>query len=428
MTMRKCLCLGSCSVVLAVAGCGSSSSGATNPNAGGGASANCKQGTSSALNTTCTPDFGPNSPNTPGSIEVTFSGETLGVSGLPFWNSASFTQGNPYFVDGWSVSFDEILVVLGNFRLAPGATQTPAQNQVQSPVATKSGPFVVDMHTPQGFVGKDGVEPAGAIFRFVSQDNGQGFDVNTRYSFSYDTMKAVYPATQINLTSAQQVSDYDLMVKNGWSKLYRGTATYVGGGITGSNYSQTVLNDFAALPTAVSFMLGWNDATSMINCANPDFGSDQNLPQYRGVQPTTSGAVIAQVTLHVDHAFWDILKQEGAPLRFDPIAAWAPAGTSAASPFDLRTLATKPYAPATFSDGTPIPDRSIYIPQPSGYSSDQSNTSEVRLNLNGVPAANLPGIADFMAFSAQSQMHLNANGLCYIMGQQASDPYYLPNL
>jgi hypothetical protein len=31
-----------------------------------------------------------------------------------------------------------------------------------------------------------------------------------------------------------------------------------------------------------------------------------------------------------------------------------------------------------------------------------------------------------MAFSAQSQTHLNANGLCYIVGQNASDPFYHP--
>jgi len=52
----------------------------------------------------------------------------------------------------------------------------------------------------------------------------------------------------------------------------------------------------------------------------------------------------------------------------------------------------------------------------------------VSLDLNGVPAPNLPGIANFMAFSAQSQMHLNADGLCYVVGQEASDPYYVPGI
>jgi hypothetical protein len=33
-----------------------------------------------------------------------------------------------------------------------------------------------------------------------------------------------------------------------------------------------------------------------------------------------------------------------------------------------------------------------------------------------------------MAFSAQAQNHLNANGLCYVNGQNASDPFYVPDV
>jgi len=383
----------------------------------------CPGGTGQTLNATCNPGF-TQSTNTPGSIQVTFSGETLGVNGLPF---QPVNQGDPVFVDGWNVSFDEVLVVLGNVRVAPGATEFAVQSDVNAPVASMAGPFVVDMHKPSGFVGKDGVEPAGAIFVWNTQDNGQPFSTTTRYSFSYDVEKATYPATQINLTS-DQFADYALMVQNGWSKLYRGTANYVGT-CNWTTYPQgdasgKVQALFAAMPTTVHFVFGWNDATSNINCANPDFGSDENVQANWGVQPTSSGAVVAQITLHVDHAFWDILKQEGAPLRFDPIAAWA----TTASPLDLRTLATKPLA-TTFSDGvTPIPDRGLCQNAPGYTQSDQSNPAQVTLNLNGVPASNLPGIANFMAFSAQSQMHLNANGLCYIVGQQASDPYYLPDI
>jgi len=412
-------------VVLAACGGSGSSGSSTNSSSHG---ITCPGGSGQTLNATCSPGFS-QSTNTPGSIQVTFSGETLGVSGLPF---VPVHTGDPVFVDGWSVTFDEILVVLGNIRVAPGATQFPVQSEINTPVATMAGPFVVDMHNPSGFVGKDGIEPAGAIFVWNTQDNGQAFSTTTRYSFSYDVMKASYPATQINLTSAQ-FADYALMVQNGWSKLYRGTATYVGncnwttwpqGDPTGK-----VQSLFSALPTTVHFMFGWNDATSAINCANPDFGSDENIQANWGVQPTSSGAIVAQITLHVDHAFWDILKQEGAPLRFDPIAAWAPQNTTASAPFDLRTLATKPLA-ATFSDQalTPLPDRGVCQNAVGYTTTDQDNPNQVTLNLHDVPASNLPGIADFMAFSAQSQMHLNANGLCYIKGQQAADPYYVPNI
>jgi hypothetical protein len=397
---------------LAIACGGTSSSSSNNSNSA------CQPGTATALNASCNPGFTSTTTRSQ-AIGVTFSGETLGVNGLPFQPA---NQGDPVFVDGWSVTFDEILVVVGNFRLAPGATQSPQANFVNAPVATMPGPYVLDMHKPSGFTGKDGVEPAGGIFIWNTRDDGSAFDTSTRYSFSYDVEKAVYPATQVNLTS-DQFADYDLMVQKGYSKLYRGTATYVG---TGTYPNAAIQAKFAALPTTVHFMFGWDDATSALNCINPDFGDGEDLDN-RGVQPTSSGTVIAQVTLHVDHAFWDAVKIEGTPLRFDHIAAWAPAGTTAAAPFDLRTIAGKPLA-TTFSDGTPLPDRGPIQNVPGGYTSNQSNPAQVTLNLNGVPASNLPGIANFMAFSAQSQMHLNADGLCYIVGQQAADPYYSPNL
>ncbi|HTP24359.1 MAG TPA: hypothetical protein VMK12_01710, partial [Anaeromyxobacteraceae bacterium] len=170
-------------VVLAACGGSGSSGSSTNSSSHG---ITCPGGSGQTLNATCSPGFS-QSTNTPGSIQVTFSGETLGVSGLPF---VPVHTGDPVFVDGWSVTFDEILVVLGNIRVAPGATQFPVQSEINTPVATMAGPFVVDMHNPSGFVGKDGIEPAGAIFVWNTQDNGQAFSTTTRYSFSYDVMKA----------------------------------------------------------------------------------------------------------------------------------------------------------------------------------------------------------------------------------------------
>jgi hypothetical protein len=125
--------------------------------------------------------------------------------------------------------------------------------------------------------------------------------------------------------------------------------------------------------------------------------------------------------------FWDKLKQEGTPLRMDYIAAWAGSDTNA-TPLDLGSLGDKPLA-TTFADGTPLPDRAPYLNNPTGaFTSDQSNPAQVTLDLNGVTASNVAGLSNFMAFSAQSQTHLNANGLCYIIGQNASDPFYQPDV
>jgi hypothetical protein len=400
------------SLALACA-CGGSSS----QNVNAGFDAKCAPAPGNVLNSSCDPGFTQTAPNKPATIQVTFSGETLGQVGLPF---QPVTAGDPQFVDGWNMTFDEILFVVGNFRASPGATQYADWSKLNPAVATKSGPYVVDMHKPTGFTGKDGLEPAQAIFKWDTQDNGQPFDTSVRYAFSYDNLKAAYPVAAVNLTAAQQ-ADYDLMVSKGWSKLYRGTATYVG---TGTYPTPAIQAKFAALPKTVKFLFGWNDATSYLNCQNPD-NAGIGLPT-RGIQPSPSAATVAQITLHVDHVFWDKVLIEGTPLHFDPIAAWAPA-SAATTAVDLTTILHKPLA-TTFSDGTPLPDRGPYQNVPGGYVTDQANPSQFTLNLNGLPPANAPDMINFMAFSAQSQMHLNANGLCYVVGQNAADPFFSPKI
>jgi hypothetical protein len=414
-TLKKTFAL---SLALAAA-CGGSTT-KNNP----GYDAACSPAAGNALNTSCNPGFTANSPNTPRSIQVTFSGETLGVAGLPF---QPVNAGDPTFVDGWSMTFDELLVVLGNFRLSPNALQyggTSLSPQINAPVATKNGPYVVDMHTPSGIVGKDGIEPAQGLFVWNILDNGDQFDTSMRYAFSYDTLQAKYPVANVNLTPSQQ-ADYDLMVSKGWSKLYRGTATYVG---TGTYPNTAIQAKFGALPKTVKFFFGWNDATSYINCVNPDNGgTSEGDPTARGVKPLPNGAYIAQTTLHVDHVFWDQLLIHGTPLRFDAVAAWAPP-SSATTPVDLSTILHHSLT-ETFGDGTtPLPDRGPYQNVPGGYTTDQANPAQVVLNLAGVPSSNVPDIINFMAFSAQSQMHLNANGLCYVKGQNAADPFFNPNI
>jgi hypothetical protein len=391
--------------------------GSSNQNVNAGYDAKCTPASGNVLNSSCDPGFTQTAPNKPGTLQITFSGETLGQVGLPF---QPVTPGDPQFVDGWNMTFDEILFVVGNFRISPGATQYADWSKLNPSVATKSGPYVVDMHKPAGFTGKDGLEPAGAIFKWDTRDDGQPFDTSVRYAFSYDNVKAQYPVAAVNLTASQQ-ADYDLMVSKGWSKLYRGTATYVG---TGTYPTASIQTKFAALPKTVKFLFGWNDATSFINCQNPENAGIG--PPTRGIQPSPSGATIAQITLHVDHVFWDKVLIEGTPLHFDPIAAWAPA-SAATTPVDLTTILHKPLA-TTFSDGTPLPDRGPYQNVPGGYTTDQANPAQFTLSLNGLPQANAPDMINFMAFSAQSQMHLNANGLCYTVGQNASDPFFSPKV
>jgi hypothetical protein len=404
---------------LVAAGCGGSSS---------SKNVNLEPPPAGTKLTSPTISFTMTSPNTPLSVQVTFSGETLGINGLPF---EPVSAGDPYFVDGWNMAIDEDLVVVGNLALNTMPTKDQTWFDMGPQVASKTGPYAFDAHQAAGFIGKDGSEPASPMFVWNTEDDGTAFDSSQRYAFSYDTVVAAYPAWNLNLTTQGQ-ADYDLMVQNGWDKFLRGTATYVG---TGTYPVQATQAKFDAFPTVVHFTMGWNDATSLTNCVNADLGDEADLAN-RGIVIVPDGPAVAQVTMHVDHVFWDKLKQEGAALRFDPIAAFAPADTTTTA-FSLNTFHSQ-HLLTTFADGTPLPDRAPDQPNPSPNAGantpddTQPNPAQVTLNLNGVTApdgsAFPDDIVDFMAFSAQSQMHLNAQGLCYIKGQNAADPYYAPNV
>jgi hypothetical protein len=442
---------------------GSKSPDSGNPDSGG----SCTFGDASyPTNCTYDPGFSATYPNTPNTVGVTYSAETLGVDGLPYVPNLT---GDPVFVDGWSVQIFETLVVIGNIRLDPGATGSSVWQDVtagpisnQTPAVLRPGPYVLDGHRVSGFLGKDGIEAASGLFLVTQQDNGQSFDTNTLYAFSYDTEQASYPVTNVNLDPSQ-LPDYQLMVDNHWDKLIRGLATHTltspagqgGGQPTPGKYSDPNIEaKFEAMPQSVYFAFGYDDHTSMYNCVNPDNAVDSSSScasdpihclAARGVQTNNDGMYVAQITLHQDHVFWDKLEFEGEPLRFDPIAAWAPQNTSLTSPFWINNLTQQKLA-TTFSDGTPLPDRG---PCMSGnnlpFTSDQTSPpaigtcpggtcgacalqDQVIMNTNGattVPSTNYP---DFMEFSVQSQTHLNAQGICYIIGQHASDPFFTPNV
>ena len=132
----------------------------------------------------------------PNSIGVTFSGETLGISGLPFCPASA---GDPYFVDGWNMTFSEYLFVVANVRLNNDRLENQTWQDMGSQVAIKPGPYVIDAHRASGFVGKDGVERASGLFLWTQLDNGQAFNTSVRYAFSYDVVAASYPATSVNL-------------------------------------------------------------------------------------------------------------------------------------------------------------------------------------------------------------------------------------
>ncbi|HUB07733.1 MAG TPA: hypothetical protein VMB50_12055 [Myxococcales bacterium] len=447
---------------------GSSTGGANGTSTGGSGGPLCVVG-DAGYQTNCTydPGFTQTYPNTPNTIGVTYSGETLGVDGLPFIPNL---PGDPVFVDGWSVEILESLVVISDIRLDPGAAASSVWQDVganNTPISSiptsqaavyRAGPYVMDAHRASGFLGKDGIEPASGLFLLTGLDNGQPFDTNTLYAWSYQTHQAVWPVTNVNL-APEQLADYQIMVDHGWDKLIKGVATHTqnlpagqgGGSPTQGTYPDpTIEAKFEAMPQTVYFAFGYDDHTQMWNCVNPDNAIDNDpstCPDSitclaaRGVQTNNNGTYIAQITLHQDHVFWDTLEHEGEPLRFDPIAAYAPGDTSLNNPFWINNLTSQKLA-TTFADGTPLPDRGPYMQGntpnfdvPSDMTSPPligcngtCGQDQVIFNPNGattVPPTNYP---DFMEFSVQSQTHLNAQGICYIEGQHAADPFFTPNV
>jgi hypothetical protein len=424
MTRKIQLCAAGGLVLLAACGPGSSSK-----NDAGPTNETCAVGDASyPINCTYDPGFTETSPNTPNTIGVTFSGETLGIDGLPYVPNL---PGDPVFVDGWSVKFFEYIVVVGNIRLNTNPTEDSTWKDMGGQVAIKTGPFVFDAHQAHGFLGKDGVEPASGLFLWTQLDNGQPFDTSVRYAFSYDVEQAAYPATNVNL-NAEELGDYDLMVKHKWSKFIRGVATHTAtGSYTNSNdpNAARAQTNFAAMPTTVNFAFGWDDHTQILNCVNTDNGDgvEDNLDN-RGVQTNNSAMYVAQITMHTDHIFWDTLEHEGEPLRFDPIAAMAPANTTIANPFWINDLHQN--LATTFQDGTPLPDRGPFMMgNQMPFTTDMPNNGvQVILDTAGVTTVPATSYPSFMQFSVQSQAHLNAQGLCYIVGQHPEDPYYQPEV
>src|SRR5205807_4749447 len=121
-------------------------------------------------------------------------------------------------------------------------------------------------------------------------------------------------------------ADYQDMINNGYVVLYIGTATWHGDA-QGAPACTSTDNafDFTKLPRVVNFRLGFKSPTTYVNCQNPDndpanpLGTEEHQ---RGIQVKANDTVIAQVTVHTDHPFWESFVHD-SPAHFDQLAALA---------------------------------------------------------------------------------------------------------
>jgi hypothetical protein len=349
-----------------------------------------------------------------GTVQFTASGEVLALGGYAFPPAQA---GDPIFVDGWEVNFDELLVTLDNITLSENPDKAPTdQSKTDKAVARVKGPWAVDLHKGGPLAGKGGGDEQAVAIATIENQNlngGAAFDDTVRYAFGFDVVAATAAAKQIKLDATAK-DDYATMIDNGWAVLYVGTATWKGGdGCISTNPDY----DFGTLPTEVKFKLGFKSPTTYVNCQNPD--NDPAAPlgdeeHQRGVQVRSNATTIAQATIHTDHPFWESF-QHDTPAHFDQLAA------SAKKVDDVFTVTmddTKGVDFTGFKDaaGDLLPWRSCdpsYTP-PDNAKGMHFDALGISYDPSGDPTKVIRDYLDYMTYDQSTQGHLNSDGLCFV--------------
>lgn len=348
-------------------------------------------------------DFTPPAEPGKGGFWVTVSGEDLATLGYD-WTPASEAEGDPpAFVDGWALSFEHVIVTIDKLRINADPDKDQGNPQdLGSLVASAEGPWAVDATIGGDVVGKSGSadEKTVPIAAFAAQANGQPFDPESRYAFSYDLVSASANAKLVNL-DAEGVALYAQAKSQGWSMIFAGTATYKGPEPVAGSV-------FAKIPTEVKFTLGMKNSSSYINCRNTDLDAvGEEFP--RGIQANPNRSTTVQITMHTDHGFWDTLNIEGTPLHFDPIAANASTYGEPSLPgaVTLEDLIDVDVTGFTTKDGDPLPWRSL-VPD---YTAPNG---QMKYDPNGTSFTKANSFAAYLGYSASSGGHLNADGECEV--------------
>jgi hypothetical protein len=352
-------------------------------------------------------------------IQFTASGEVLALGGYGF---PPATADDAAFVDGWEVRFSKFLVTIDKITLSEDPDTAPSdQSKTGKLVAELDGPWAIDLHKGGPITGKGGSdEQAFPIATLDNQDKngGAAFDPSQRYAFGFDIVPATASATRLQLDANDP--DYQEMIAKGYAVLYVGTATWHGGS------SCTTTGAFPSnFPTQVDFRLGFKTPTTYVNCLNPDndpaagFAGEDHQ---RGVQPKAGQTVIAQVTVHTDHPFWESFVHD-TPAHFDPLAAIAKGQSDGGLLVHTEDAAGVDYTAFTF-DGGALPWRAC-LP---GYTPPNMNPQmgfdslSIPHNPSGDPSMSMRDYADYMAYDQSTQGHLNSDGLCFVSRHYPSPP------
>jgi len=358
-------------------------------------------------------DFVPPNDPGPGGVLVTASGELLALAGYGFPPSPGAEVA---LVDGWEVSFEHAIVTFDRITLGDNPDLMPSdQSQHGASVAEAIGPWAVDLHLGGPLAGKGGTDRAAPIVAF----GGGGLDPARRYALGFETVAATHSAHNVNLNPTG-IQRYQDMIAKGHTLFFSGTATFRGTSCTSSDPSY----DFSLLPKTLRFEFGLATPAHYVNCQNPD--NDPAAPfageeHQRGVQVKPNTSVIAQLTFHTDHLFWESVAHD-APAHFDMYAARL-AGQPDGSTVTLADLAGAPIQPITDAKGQPVPWRSC-TPEYAlpGTSALSFETGGIPYNPAGDPKTAIRDLADYVGYAVSTLGHLNADGLCAVSRQFPSPP------
>ncbi len=352
------------------------------------------------------------------SLAITIAGEGAAVSGFVF---PANDVDAPTFVDGWDVRFERILVTVDHLTLTDNPDMSPTDQSLTGPiVASARGPWAVDMTKPgiaadvrlDGYPSPADLElgrspTAQPLVRIQSLDDSRALDPATRYGFNFEFVTATEAAKKTNLDAASE-SDYAEMIAKGWTVLYVGTATFKGTDCKSSRSDY----DFTALPRVVRFRFGFATPTHYINCQNTDLRGrafDGEEAQ-RGVQVKTRGTTVAQITLHVDHPFWNTVDHDAAELFFDQMAmAASPDGTLTLD--DLEKLDFTSFKDAS---GRELPWRSCVSEKAPREGTRRFDSGSVAVDPSASPGSALRNYRDYVSYEQSTEGHLNADGLCAV--------------
>jgi len=200
-----------------------------------------------------------------GSLTIEISGEEAALSGYPVGSGASEIA----FADGWTLDFRKVLVSLSHFEL-----KTAGGDDAD----LESDSVVADLH------------PGDAeLWRFDEVPARRWDRVGYRYQPPSDGTRRVGGASQ---------ADVALMRDEGYSFYIEGTAR------KGER--------------EVEIAWGFPFAVQLSRCQN-------GLDETDGVVVRENAQSSAQITVHLDHLFFDNWAVDEPNLRFDAMAAVAPA-------------------------------------------------------------------------------------------------------